>query len=365
MYTNDLFDDEQLSKKSSFEDNSGERGQDGLYRVDLSKVSPENKNRGYRAVLRFLPNFTDNPEYVKAYAGDKWSEELKVAMGPSHYQKISHFLNIQQESMSHLKGFYDDPTNINPKTQKPYTNEKWGPFATTYFNLSKSDSALAVGKAKMIRYNNKYFSYVLVKEDEQQPELVGKIMILSYGKQIKDIIESEKNGETTGLPCEVFSLKHGKDFVLLAKENTFTNDDGKQITAPDYTKSRFFESVSTIALPKTDDNGKVTFINLPLEDNKIKKEHQEKVVDFLLSREVELELFAGQPWDENTQRKVSEAIDYLTGKNSSNNNGASSDSSSPDDFSFDDASEADDSFDDVDLSEDESPADMDFDDLTF
>jgi hypothetical protein len=352
MYTEDLFDDQQLSKKSSFDENTGERGQDGLYRIDLNKVSPDNKGRGYRAKLRFLPNFTNNPDYVKAYAGDKWNEDLEVAMGPSNYQKISHYLNIQQDSMSHLKGFYDDPTNINPKTQKPYTNEKWGPFATTYFNLKKSENALAVEKSKMIKYNNKYFSYILVMEDEQQPELVGKIMILSYGKQIKDIIESEKNGEATGLPCEIFSLKNGKDFVILAKENTFTNTEGKEVTAPDYTKSRFYESTSTVSLPKQTEDGKITFINVPMEDDKVKPEHQEKIVEFLLSREVELEAFAGQEWDEKTQEKVTEAIDYLTGKTSSNN--SSKDTSKVDDFSFDDASSesnSDDDDDDTDLSD--------------
>lgn len=358
MYTNDLFDDEQLSKKSSFDTNTGERGQDGLYRIDLNKVSSDNKTRGYRAKLRFLPNFTNNPEYVKAYAGDKWNEDMKVAMGPSHYQKVSHYLNFQQENVKHLKGFYDDPTNVNPKTQKPYIAEKWGPFAITYFNLKKDTNAMAVEKSKMIKYNNKYFSYVLVMEDEQQPEHVGKIMILSYGKQIKDIIESEKNGEVTGLPCEVFSLKTGKDFVLLAKENTFTNAEGKEVTAPDYTKSRFNESSSTFSLPKTDEDGKMKFVNVPLnDDNKIKPEHQEKIVDFLLSRDVELESFAGKEWDEATQSKVNEALDYLTGKTSGSN---SNDKSKVDEFSFDDASDSSDS---SDSDEDDNISDTDLSDV--
>lgn len=355
MYTEELFNDEELSQKSNYDEGSGERGQDGLYRIDLGKVKPENKSRGYRAKLRFLPNFTNEPELIKAYAGDKYTEDLEVAMGPSHYQKITHFLNIQDDSLKHLKGYYDCPTNINPKTQKPYTNEKWGPFAKTYFSLSKSDNALAQEKAKMVKYSNKYFSYVLVMEDEQQPEHVGKIMIFSYGKQIKDIITSEKNGDVTGESCEVFSLSKGKDFVLLAKENTFTdNSTGKEVTAPDYTKSRFDQEKSPIKLPKVQEDGSVKFIELPLENGKIKKEHQEKVVKFLLSRDVSVEAFAGQDWDDDTQRKVSEAIDYLTGKASSQSfGGESNDESEPDDFSFDsvgsDSEEAEDDFEDLDF----------------
>lgn len=335
-YNNDLFNDEELDRKSSYESKSNERGQDGLYRIDLDKVSPENKSRGYRAVLRFLPNITDNPEYIKAYLGDRYNEDAKVALGPSHYEKISHFLNFQQEGLTHLKGFYDDPTNINPKTQRPYTNEKWGPLAKVYFTLSKSNDFLVKQKANMINYNKKYFSYVLVIEDEQQPELVGKIMIFSYGKQIKDIIESESNGEATGVKCNVFSLNKGKDFVLLAKSKSFNNGE-KEVVAPDYTKSRFYESTSSIKLPKFTDDGRVEkFIQIPLnEDGKIKPEHQEKVTQFLLSREVQLEDFAGQKWTEEQEAKVSEAIDYFTGKTSGGSSSSKSSNDEVDDFSFD------------------------------
>jgi hypothetical protein len=38
---------------------------------------------------------------------------------------------------------------------------------------------------KKLKYSKKFYSYVLVIEDEQQPELVGKIMIMQYGKQLK------------------------------------------------------------------------------------------------------------------------------------------------------------------------------------
>jgi len=65
----------------------------------------------------------------------------------------------------------------------------------------------------------KYFSYVLVMEDEQQ---VG---IFSYGKQIKDIIEAE----ITGVKCNIFSPDKGKDFILMAKTKTFTNNSGKEV----------------------------------------------------------------------------------------------------------------------------------------
>lgn len=355
-YTEDLFNDDALDKKSSYDEKATDRGQDGLYRIDMDKVSPKNKNRGYKSVLRFLPNISNNPEYVKAFTGDRYNVDLKTALGPSHYEKVTHYLNIQNESLSHLKGYYDDPTNINPLTQKPYISNKWGPLAIAYFTLDKSTNALAKQRAKMIKYSKKYFSYVLVLEDEQQPELVGKIMILSYGTQIKNIIEMEKNGEVSGIQCNVFKLHSGKDFVLLAKNKSFSID-GKEITAPDYTMSGFNSNNSSIKLPKWEDGKLVKWVQIPLnEEGKIKPEHLEKITNFLLSREVELESFAGKEWTEDQQEKVTDAIDYLTGKVSeskSNSKSNSKDNTQVEDFSFDELGSGGD--DDDDDSFDEKP----------
>ena len=363
MNTGDLFNDEVLDKKSTYDTGSGERGQDGLYRVDMEKVSSDNKQRGYRSVIRFIPNFTNNPEYVKAFLGDRYDDQ-EVAVGPSHYEKITHFLNIQNEDMSHLKGYYDCPTNINPLTQRPFITEKWGPLAKTYFSLDKSKNALMKQKASMIKYSKKYFSYVLIMEDEQQPELVGKIMIFSYGKQIKDIIEAEDNGSVTGEKCNIFKLHSGKDFTLLAKNKSFTNNEGKEVTAPEYTMSRFSTDPSPIKIPKLAENGKVEkWIKVPLSDNgNFTAEHQSKIAKFLLKRDFELESFAGKEWDEQTQARVNEAIDYLTGKVSSSVSKKSNDSTKVEDFSFDDASS--DTEDDIDNDVDFSEVDLD-DELDF
>ena len=87
-----------------------------------------------------------------------------------------------------------------------------------YYSLTNSKNAILVEKAKCLKYSKKYYSYVLVVEDEQQPELVGKVMIFQYGKTIKDKISSERTGEISGVPCSVFDLAEGKDFVLVVKE---------------------------------------------------------------------------------------------------------------------------------------------------
>ena len=361
MINQDLFSDESLSKKSNFDQGKGERAKDGLYRVDLSKVSSDNKKRGYKARLRFLPNLTTKKEYLPAFMGSDYTEDAEGALGPSFYSKVTHYLNITKEELSHLRGFYDDPTNINPLTGKPFTTDNYGPLATLYFKLDGSNNSVMKEKAKMIRYQKKFFSYVLVIEDEQQPELEGRIMIFEYGKQIQSIIEDEKEG-TIGDKCDIFSPYVGKDFILVAKENSFTDaNTGKEVNAADYTKSKFVE-VSPLKIRTKSGELK----ELPLNENgKFAPEHFQKFTEFLLDRDVELEDWAGKAWTEEQQAKVSEAIDYFTGKTPT----MSVPKSKVEDFSFDAASDSPD-FTDEDFNDSESTtktvgADSDFGDLDF
>lgn len=160
---------------------------DGIYRIDLSKA--KDKKRGYKSVIRLLPNLT---------------KEGKVGM--SALEKITHYVNIKNPK--ELAGWFDSPKNFGEKC----------PLTDLYYNMVNSKNAILVEKAKQLNYSKKYYSYALVIEDEQQPELVGKIMIFQYGKIIRDKILAEKNGEISGVSCNVFDLANGKDFVLLVKE---------------------------------------------------------------------------------------------------------------------------------------------------
>lgn len=371
MYENtNLFTDEAVDSQTKLNE-STERGQDGLYRIDMDKVSHENKKRGYRAVLRFLPNLVTNPDVIKAVLGDAYTGEEPFTLGPSLYRKISHYLKFENENLKDaIGGYFDDPTNINPYTQKPHTTDKWGPLATTYFTLDKSKDAMAQERAKHINYSNKYYSYVLVIEDEQQPELEGKIMIFSYGKQIKDIIDSEDNGDM-GQVCNIFKPHNGKDFVLLAKPNEFTMN-GETIESVEYTKSRFNSTPQPTQVSKITEDGKVVFKRLEtdLETGQLTPKSNELLIKFLQKREHELESFCGKAWTPEQKEKADLAISYLLGKISSNdviNGGASNAGSSsearPNDFSFDDAgSDSDDDFSSVsDDAEVELDDDFDFD----
>lgn len=271
---------------------------DGIYRVDLSKC--KDKKRGWRSVVRFLPNLTNDAK-----------------VGQSAIEKITHYVDIKNQK--ELSGWFDSPKNFNEKC----------PLTDLYYTMQNSKNAILMEKSKMLKYSKKYYSYVLVLEDEQQPELVGKIMIMQYGKTIKDKIQAERNGEISGVPCNVFDLSAGKDFVLVVKEIQ-TGDE----TYPDYKMSMFKPETTSLPIYFKE---KQAFKNAPLVDGKIDPNAQGKVRDFLLDREFSLEDFSPKKLSEEQQAKITEITNFLTGKASSSFTNAKAEAKpSSDDFEFED-----------------------------
>lgn len=292
----DLFNGSLDSKMGFLNEGGSQKNNDGIYRVDLSKV--KDKKRGWRSVVRFLPNLT---------------QEGKV--GESAVEKITHYVDIKNPK--ELSGWFDSPKNFGEKC----------PLTDLYYQMQNSKNAILMEKSKQLKYSKKYYSYVLVLEDEQQPELVGKIMIMQYGKTIKDKISAERNGEISGVPCNVFDLTAGKDFVMVVKEIQ-TGDE----TYPDYKMSMFKPEATSLPIYFKD---KGAFKNAPLNaDGKIEASVQAKIKDFLLDREVNLEDFAPKPLTEEQQTKITEISNFLTGKVSASYNSAKSNPSS-DDFEVD------------------------------
>jgi hypothetical protein len=269
---------------------------DGIYRVDLTKV--KDKKKGYRSVVRFLPNLTKDGK-----------------VGQSAVEKITHYVDIK--NAKELSGWFDSPKNFNEKC----------PLTDLYYNMQNSKNAILQERSKSLKYSKKYYSYVLVIEDDQQPECVGKIMIFQYGKTIKDKIQAERNGEITGVPCNVFDLAAGKDFVMLVKEIS-TGDE----TYPDYKNSMFKPEVSSIPLYNEE---KSTFKNVPVSDGKVDARAQGMVKDFLFKREHELEEFSPKKLSDEQQAKINEITAYLTGKASTSFASSKESKPSSDDFELD------------------------------
>jgi hypothetical protein len=265
-----------LDSKMDFLNEQTKVNSDGIYRIDLQKV--KDKKKGYRSVVRFLPNLTKDGK-----------------VGQAAIDKISHYVDIKNQK--ELCGYFDSPKNFGEKCA----------LSDLYYQLTNSKNAILQERAKMLKYSKKYYSYVLVIEDEQQPELVGKIMIFQYGKTIKDKISAEKNGEISGVSCNVFDLSAGKDFVLLVKEIQ-TGDE----TYPDYKMSMFKPEASSLPIYFKD---KGVFKNAPLgSDGKVDGKAHGMIREFLMEREHELEDFGPKKLDDVQQGKINEIIGFMTGK---------------------------------------------------
>ena len=295
----DLFNGGLDSKMDFLNEQKTTTNNDGIYRVDLSKV--KDKKRGWRSVVRFLPNLTKEGK-----------------LGQMAIEKITHFVDIKNPK--ELSGWFDSPKNFNEKCA----------LTDLYYTMQNSKNAVLIEKSKQLKYSKKYYSYVLVIEDEQQPELIGKIMIFQYGKTIKDKISQEKNGEISGVPCNVFDLAEGKDFVMIVKE--IQTGDEKY---PDYKMSTFKSETTSLPIYFKE---KGAFKNVPTVDVdgklRVNPEAQGKVRDFLLERDHELEEYAPKKLSDEQNGKINEIVNFLTGKASQSFSTSKETKPSSEDFEF-------------------------------
>ena len=293
-----LFSAGGINDKVEFLTEKSTKNSDGIYRIDMEKV--KDKKKGWRSVVRLLPNLTkDGP------------------VGQSAIEKITHYVDIKNDKS--LSGWFDSAKN--------FPNEKCA-LTDLYYQMINSKNAILIEKAKVLKYSKKYYSYCLILEDEQQPELVGKIMVLQYGKQIKEKIVAEMNGDISGEKCNIFDLSVGKDLTLIVKET------GGEDSYPDYNSSAFKPNTSSLPIfnPETS-----KFKNVPLVEGAngvmtIDKKFQSAVKEFLLNREHELENFAPKRLTEEQQAKITDISNYLTGKSSASF--AKANTVAADDFDF-------------------------------
>jgi hypothetical protein len=247
---------------------------DGIYRPNLKNA--KDKKKGYRAVVRFLPNLTK-----------------EGALGKFTIEKMIHYVKLPNHA--ELNGYYDSMKNFDEKCM----------LTNTFWDLKNSKSVVDNEKAALIARSTKYYSYIQIIEDENQPDLVGKIMVFSFGHKIKEKIAAEQSGDISGTPCNVFDISNGKDFVLIVKEiGGF----------PNYDSSSFRESTSAVKLKDKNDNMREvpTTVNESTGKKVIASHVQSAIKDYMLSREVELEDFAPIRWTEEQRSKVDRIVGILT-----------------------------------------------------
>lgn len=255
--------------------NPKQRNSDGIYRPSLEDA--KDKREGYKATFRFLKNFKKDG-----------------TVGSSAIEKHLHYAKLKNHT--DLAGYYDCRKNTESEC----------PLCNTYWTLSKSKNAADQEKAELLKRSTKYYSYVLVIEDENHPEMVGKIMVFSYGYKIREKINAQWKGELDGKKCNIFDLANGKDFRLIIKENK--TPEG---VFPNYDSSQFLE-IFPIKI-----NGKT----IPVTYDEAKKKNiitnqqvQEGLKTFLLKREHELEEYESKAWDDTTIDKVNKIVSIVSGE---------------------------------------------------
>jgi len=288
-----------------FEDQSSElaflnkenKNQDGIYRPN-AKDAADPKGAGYKATIRFLRNVYLDGSGTGSAAIPKHVHYVK-AEGPL-------------EGLDTLSGYYDCEKNISQQTACP--------LCATYWKLYKSNNQADVAKASLIKRSTKYYSYIMVIEDEQHPELVGKILIYPYGPKIKAKINAEINGEVTGEKCNIFDFVTGKDFRLIIKIVPTPGTDGRtKIDMPNYDTSTFLASTplkiwndktNKFVTPPTvtDDNGKVMVTD---------KKWQAKIREVVMSRPTTVNLEDHAPnkdgWDDEKRSNVDQIVNIING----------------------------------------------------
>lgn len=256
----DLFDNEAVEASTNFLEKKSIRT-DGLYKPDVKKAI--DKTKGYTATIRFLPNLLENG-----------------TLGQGVIEKEVYYV-----SHPDFKGYYDSQKSFSEKC----------PLNTLQWRLKNSKNVADNERAKMISYTKKFYSYVLIVEDEQQPELVGKILVFPYGFKIKEKIEAEKFGNNVeGEKCNPFDIVKGKDFRLVIKEvGGFPNYDNS-----------IFKTISVLKIWDTEKEKLVPISMSP--------EGKRKVNEFLLSRSVTLEDNVSKKWSEEQTNNVNQLVDELT-----------------------------------------------------
>jgi len=283
--SNDLFGMD-LDAGMGFLDKKENKKNDGILRFDLKKIKEsKDPKSGISVLVRFLPNITKEGK-----------------MGAFAIEKSVHYVKLQNHP--ELNGYID--SSVDGKC----------PLKATYWELKNSKSVIDNEKAELINSSKKWYSYVQIIKHETEPELNGKIMIFPYGKKIFDKIELQKVKKEVN----VFDWTRGKDFTIIAKEvGGYVNYDSSE-----------FEEKSAIKIPSS--NGDLKEVPTVELNGKIiiDPKFQDRVKEYLLSREIDLDSFAPKSWDVETSTKVDKIISILKNNPivSANNSIASANSKS-------------------------------------
>jgi hypothetical protein len=222
------------------------------------------------------------------------SIDHEKARSKKHYESlIRRVPNVHNREIQQVKKYvYYIPDPNDPTGQKhfytdcPTNDGKKSIVSQAYFELNqKVCDDIRLNKIARKYFLRKLYTWglFLIKKDEFQPELEGKVKILRYGVKIS---EKEDQQEKLKNPCYVADPFKGKDLNLIVTEVTKENGD-KQV---DYDKSYFEDERNSITI-----DGQFVVND---------KEGQKKIYEFLKSNSPDLSKVSYKPWTPEEEEKV-------------------------------------------------------------
>jgi hypothetical protein len=223
-----------------------ERKQSLIFKPD----SKSGKDGVYKAVVRFLPWHQD----VKKSVMKKWSCWLT-----------------------------NPATNESKMVDCPSTVGKKSVLQDLYWKFKKSDSVAEQRLADNFSRRQRFASLVQIIKDDNNPEMVGKIMVWPYGVKIFNKLQAEMKPEF-GKPHIPFDLFEGKPFLVHITQVAGYNN---------YDNCRFLDE----KMPVTIDGDKME-----------KTQESLSKIKTYLETSPDLNAYDFQEWDQTTEDFVNDVI---------------------------------------------------------
>ena len=243
--------------------------------VDEYKVNFKDGKGGiYESVVRFIPNVADPTKCIMA-------------------KQISWVKNPVTQ-----KGIYvDDPRSVG----------EFSPVVDMFFKCRNTNNAQIqeFGKAHLST-KQQYAALVQIIQDENHPELVGKIKVLRFGKKVWDKLHNEEH-PTMGQGYNPFHPIYGRYFhIKCVSQSGFNNFDQSS-----FIDNRNAQGISMTGFYYEDPAYPGQMV--PVTENS----NQQAVADWLAANSPDLSKYDYQPWTAEQQTFVNEVLaiigNYLQG----------------------------------------------------
>lgn len=238
------------------------------HNADEYKVSfKEGKGGVYTSVIRFIP-YAANPSKSLI------SKQLSYVKNPITNQAV----------------YVDDPRSIGQKS----------PIVDMFFACWNSGSEQFKAFAKEhISTKQQYVSLVQIIQDEQHPELVGKIKVFKFGKKIYDKLEAEMQG-IMGNGMNPFHPITGRYFMIKCiSQSGFNNFD--QSTFFDYKRADGTPAPSGFYYAP-DPNNPAALTPVTAESD------QQVVADYLMANSPDLSKYDYTPWSAQDDKFINDTL---------------------------------------------------------